>query len=84
MIQFNNFNKAIIVSGDGDFFCLVEYLVNNNKLLNLFTPNMYYSKLYKPFSGYIVRIDWLKDSLKVAKKRLASAVGRNLRPIQSS
>ncbi len=69
MIQFKNFNKAIIVSGDGDFFCLVEYLANNSKLLNLFTPNKYYSRLYKPFSGYIVRIDWLKNSLKINQKK---------------
>ena len=27
MIEYKNFDKAIIVSGDGDFHCLVEYLV---------------------------------------------------------
>ena len=26
MIQYNNYNKAVIVSGDGDFHCLIEYL----------------------------------------------------------
>ena len=69
MIQFKNFVKAIIVSGDGDFFCLVEYLVNHKNLLNLFTPNKYYSRLYKPFSNYVVRIDWLKESLKISQKK---------------
>src|SRR3989338_8104540 len=39
MIQFKYFNKAIIISGDGDFYCLVEYLVSKNKLLLLLAPN---------------------------------------------
>ncbi len=26
MIQFNTYNRAVIVSGDGDFYCLVDYL----------------------------------------------------------
>jgi uncharacterized LabA/DUF88 family protein len=69
MIQFKNFDKAVIVSGDGDFFCLVEYLVNKSKLLCLLAPNKHYSKLYKPFSGFILRIDWLKQSLKMGQKK---------------
>jgi uncharacterized LabA/DUF88 family protein len=28
MIQFNAFSKAIIVTGDGDFYCLIEYLLS--------------------------------------------------------
>ena len=31
MIEYPNYDKAIIVSGDGDFHCLVEYLVNKQK-----------------------------------------------------
>jgi uncharacterized LabA/DUF88 family protein len=69
MIQFRRFDKAIIVSGDGDFFCLVEYLVNKKKLLCLLAPNKNYSRLYKPFSGFIVRIDWLRESLKFGQKK---------------
>lgn len=64
MLQINNFDKAIIASGDGDFYCLVEHLVNTGKFLHLFTPNLLYSKFYKPYSSYIVRMDWLKNSLK--------------------
>lgn len=63
MIQLSNFDKAIIASGDGDFYCLVEYLVNSHKLLHLLTPNKLYSKLYKTYSSYIVRVDWLRGSL---------------------
>src|SRR3989344_8732453 len=71
MIELKNFDKAIIVSGDGDFYCLVEHLVNIKKFLHLLTPNKHYSKLYKPYSGYIVQIDWIRGSVeyKTAKKR---------------
>lgn len=67
MIQYNNYEKAIIVSGDGDFFCLVEYLAKNNKLSHLLTPNKYYSKLFKPYAGFIIRIDQLRGSLEQKK-----------------
>jgi uncharacterized LabA/DUF88 family protein len=63
MIELPNFDKAVIVSGDGDFHCLVEYLVNRNKLLHLMTPNAQYSSLYKQYSGYIVQLSRLKGSL---------------------
>ena len=39
MIQYNTFDKAIIISWDGDFYCLVEYLEDNNKLERLLVPN---------------------------------------------
>ncbi|SRR5260221_2572472 len=67
MIQYEKYNKAIVVTGDGDFHCLVEYLAEKGKLLHLLTPNKHYSRLFKPFSGYIVRIDWLKGSLRTKK-----------------
>jgi uncharacterized LabA/DUF88 family protein len=63
MIELPNFDKAIIVSGDGDFHCLVEYLVKQNKVLHLMTPNAQYSSLYKKYSGYIVQLSRLKGSL---------------------
>lgn len=66
-IEFSNYNKAIIVSGDGDFACLLEFLDDKNKLLCVMTPNHKYSKLLKPFSQYIVRIGQLKKSIEYKK-----------------
>jgi uncharacterized LabA/DUF88 family protein len=43
MIQYNNFNKAVIISGDGDFTCLVDHLRVNNKLEKLILPDNSYS-----------------------------------------
>jgi uncharacterized LabA/DUF88 family protein len=39
MIQFPNFGKAIIIAGDGDYHCLVEYLHGQNKLAHVMIPN---------------------------------------------
>ncbi len=51
MIHLNKFNKAIIVTGDGDFYCLVQYLLENNKLRVVLVPNRdKYSGLLKKFA----------------------------------
>ncbi len=51
MIQFPNFDKAVIVTGDGDFYCLVQYLLEQNKLHTVLVPNRYkYSALLKKFA----------------------------------
>ncbi len=53
MIEFENFDEAVIVSGDGDFFCLHEYLDKQGKLRNIIIPNKYSeSKLLAPFQKY--------------------------------
>lgn len=39
MIDINNYNQAIIVTGDGDFYCLVKHLDINNKLLKVLAPS---------------------------------------------
>ncbi len=66
-IEYVNYDKAIIVSGDGDFACLIQFLEENNKLLHVFTPNSKYSKLLRPYSKYIVEISQLKASLEYQK-----------------
>lgn len=63
MKEMQKYSKAIIVSGDGDFYSLIEYLVERQKLLCVMTPNWRYSTLLKPFEKYIVRLDTLKSQL---------------------
>ena len=67
MIEYANFQKAIIVSGDGDFYCLVEYLIKQKKLLRLLAPNTRYSSLYRRFSEYVFLLSNLKDTLEYKK-----------------
>jgi len=64
MIEYQNYDKAIIISGDGDFHCLVEYLQNKRKLLHLLIPNRRkYSALLRKFRKSFVYIDHLKKKL---------------------
>lgn len=57
MKELKNYDKALIVSGDGDFYSLVEYLESNNKLLKLLAPSGHYSNLYNRYDSYVDRID---------------------------
>lgn len=63
MKELPNYDKAIIVSGDGDFASLIEYLLEKGKLLHIMTPNWQYSSLLKPWEGHIIRIDQLRKQL---------------------
>jgi uncharacterized LabA/DUF88 family protein len=50
-IEYLNYQKAIIVSGDGDFACLIKFLQDNDKLEALVIPDeFHYSSLLKKFS----------------------------------
>ncbi len=53
MKELPNYDKAIIVSGDGDFYCLIEYLEEQGKLLKVMPPNVHFSSLFKPYEKYI-------------------------------
>lgn len=64
MIEFSNYDRAVIVSGDGDFHCLVEYLDKKRKLLKIIVPNKKYSSLLRKFGRYILNIDLMKEKLK--------------------
>ena len=63
MKELPNYDKAIIVSGDGDFFGLAEYLDEQGKLAYILTPNWQYSSLLKPFEKKIVRLDQKRRQL---------------------
>jgi uncharacterized LabA/DUF88 family protein len=63
MKEYYNYEKAVIVSGDGDFFGLVEFLAQQDKLLKLLTPNQRYSTLLKEFEPYIEGLDQHRSEL---------------------
>jgi len=63
MKEFRDYDKAVIVSGDGDFFGLVEYLEQQQKLLKILTPNQRYSTLLKQFDPYIEGLDQHRSEL---------------------
>jgi uncharacterized LabA/DUF88 family protein len=68
MIEYPNFDKALIVTGDGDFYCLVDYLIKKKKLLNLMIPNeLKFSSLFRKLRPHIVFMNNLKDKLEYIK-----------------
>ncbi|MFC1780560.1 NYN domain-containing protein [Patescibacteria group bacterium] len=71
MIEYGNYDKAIIVTGDGDFHCLIDYLQEKNKLLKLFIPNKKsFSALLRKFYPSMVFLNALKRKV-VKRKRKA-------------
>jgi len=66
-IEYDNYDKAIIITGDGDFKCLVEFLAERQKLLHLLAPNAKYSKLLNTFAAYIVNLSRLRLALEYQK-----------------
>lgn len=64
MIEFQNYEKAVIVTGDGDFHCRVEYLKKKDKLGKLLIPDRHkFSALLRKFAGDSAYMNDLKDKL---------------------
>ena len=71
MIELDNYEKAVIVTGDGDFHCLIQYLKEKQKLKKLLIPNQRkYSALLKRFpSEYLAFVSDLETTLKRKEPR---------------
>jgi uncharacterized LabA/DUF88 family protein len=72
MIEYGNYEKAIIVTGDGDFHCLIKYLVDNEKLQSVIIPNrnkfsaLLKLKIFRPYLRYM---NDLRSKLEYLKKK---------------
>jgi len=73
----DDYDKAIIVTGDGDFYCLVEYLKEQDKLLHVLVPNDRFSKLLRKFTKDIVRINPLRQKLEYVETKKTRSSGRS-------
>ena len=63
-IEYPNYDKAVIVSGDGDFRCLHEYLIKKWKLLKIIIPNSKSaSTLLSDFETFKIFIEFEKNKL---------------------
>lgn len=72
MIELRNYDKALIITGDGDFYCLVKHLLGEGKLEALIVPNQFkYSALLKlkEFGPYVRYMNELRAKLEYKKKR---------------
>lgn len=72
MIEYSNFDKAVIVTGDGDFYCLVKYLIEKGKIQAVLIPNkLKFSALLKFFEvrPFLRYMNDLRNKLEYKKKR---------------
>jgi len=79
MIEYAHYEKAVIITGDGDFYCLVQYLIERDKLETLVVPNrLRFSALlkfrqFRPFTRYLndlrSRLDYMTPSTKKKRPR---------------
>ncbi|MEK7607021.1 MAG: NYN domain-containing protein [Patescibacteria group bacterium] len=66
MIEFTNYEKAVIVTGDGDFHCLVDHLLKQQKLECVLIPDRdRFSALlkFKQFRSHLRYMNDLRDRL---------------------
>lgn len=57
MKELPHYTGAVLVSGDGDFYSLVEYLEEQGKLKKILTPSWQYSSMFNKYEKYIDRTD---------------------------
>lgn len=71
MIDLQDYSRALVITGDGDFYCLVKYLDNNGKLLKVLAPSpKNCSSLLRKIAGKkITFVSDLKHKLEYKKKR---------------
>jgi len=71
MIEYPHYDQAVLVTGDGDFYCLALYLHEKSKLKAILVPNrLKFSALLKwdVFRPYLRYINDLKQKLSYRKK----------------
>ena len=65
-IEFYNYDKAVIVTGDGDFLSLCDFLNEHDKLAKILIPNKKrYSHL---FAKYIDKLDFVTTHRHILEK----------------
>ena len=70
MIDYNNYVKAVIVSGDGDFACLVRYLEKVDKLecILILDQKNYSALLKKTGRSKLAFMNLLREKLSYKKR----------------
>jgi uncharacterized LabA/DUF88 family protein len=63
-VEYQNYHKAIIVSGDGDFYCLHEELEKDGKLYKIIVPSRDgESSLLGRFRNYKIYVSGLRNKV---------------------
>lgn len=59
----NKFDKAVVVSSDGDYASLIKFLQEKDKLLAILSPSNRCSVLLKRTNSRIVCLDWVRSKV---------------------
>ena len=57
------FDKAVIISSDGDYASLVKFMQSKDKLLAILSPSNHCSILLKRTNARIVYLDWVRSKV---------------------
>jgi len=64
MVEYPHYDKAVLVTSDGDFYCLVEYLLRQGKFERLLIPDRNrFSSLYRKRMQHIHFLNGLEEKL---------------------
>ena len=64
MLEYSNYDKAVIATGDGDCYCLIKHLKKQGKLKKLIIPNRNkYSSLLREFAVDMLFMNGLRGKL---------------------
>ncbi|MEK7193614.1 MAG: NYN domain-containing protein [Patescibacteria group bacterium] len=74
MVEYPNYDKAVIVAGDGDYYSLIDYLKSQDKLEQVLIPNEErYSALLKKVNNehlkYVSFISRMRNKLEYSSER---------------
>lgn len=80
-IEYKNYNQAVIVTSDGDFACLMKFLLEKDKLKQIIAPTGKYSSLLSQYRDHIVLIKNIRPTIcdttrRRSRKKRASNSGR--------
>ncbi|MCK4918668.1 MAG: NYN domain-containing protein [Candidatus Pacebacteria bacterium] len=78
ILNYDNFDKAVIISSDGDFYSLVEYLYNKKKLKVVLSPHTKTCSflLKKTAKEKIIYMNNLKNKIGIKRKSTATRQNR--------
>lgn len=67
-----DFDKIMLVSGDGDYIKVVKYLIEKNMLKKILFPNKQYSSLYNPIAyslGVNISLPDIRSKIEYTQKK---------------
>mgnify|MGYP002079786203 CR=1 FL=1 len=72
LLEEDDFNKIVLVTGDGDYIKIVKYLIEKERLAKILFPNKHFSSLYRkiqPKFGINLSLPDVRKKFEYQKKK---------------